>query len=458
MLIREKRRENIRDIGLILFFVGFTLGPVPLQDIMSIFGLSPFIVVPGLPLSIFLTALGALSLFFYRTGAHRKVESTSVAVVVVLCMVLAVDALLGGAFSRQEFALDWLKMVFPIQACLGMMLMRDRRDFTIASIAVCITFSVSLAIAFLINGSMSLSVFHYSNVMTSFTISRLAVVAFALSSWAFLNLDGRIGWKVVSSLLSSLFVTICVLSGSRYVLIGLLLSLLLLMVVHLARRNAACLGWVSSFLLIGLVCGFAASERTYLRLFDYDRFLSLQYPDLRDEPPPLFPKSESDAACAKILQDYAAYHAIELSLSQVEFGCRMKFSINDLDDRIKMTAYALSQTSLFGSGGADYLLLAVRPDGEVVSYHRPHNILLESWYDAGLLGVALMLLLFGIVIVEVVRLAAFGRVEDGVLVVVPITMLIGAMFGGDLYDARWAVLFLWAVSALRTRKGGDIRI
>ena len=111
----------------------------------------------------------------------------------------------------------------------------------------------------------------------------------------------------------------------------------------------------------------------------------------------------------------------------------------DRSSRLVFAAHALAGIAakpLFGQGVAAFALHMPNPHtGKAEVYRYPHNIVLEIAFEAGLIGVGLLLLALGALFWLSIR-AAWAEPVGVYLVGYMVFMLLSALVSGDFYDSR----------------------
>ncbi|OPH82078.1 O-antigen ligase family protein [Nitrobacter vulgaris] len=149
---------------------------------------------------------------------------------------------------------------------------------------------------------------------------------------------------------------------------------------------------------------------------------------------------------------------------QATVTCHEKTMI-DGTQRLFFLFKALETPSLFGHGLANFHVLALNPGASyrLEQYNYPHNVILELFYDAGIVGFSLL------VVALVIAVASFFlmiRHEPALLAAggFGLFIFLSSLAAGDFYDFRlfWFAALTWSTyagasklgNAMHTRKVG----
>jgi hypothetical protein len=169
--------------------------------------------------------------------------------------------------------------------------------------------------------------------------------------------------------------------------------------------------------------------------------------------------SDTTASCLKSIEEAAGR---KLSAEATQLSCSRNLRVVDTDNRIRMILYALqtTQSPIFGSGVGTYQFYdSSQRDGQVRLYTYPHNLLIEIYYNSGVLGLLLLggsLFFVSIGALRTLLLSAGQRIEPRfLLLAVPINAGLMSLVGGDIYDATFLWLGLIVITCLERAPYGE---
>jgi hypothetical protein len=134
--------------------------------------------------------------------------------------------------------------------------------------------------------------------------------------------------------------------------------------------------------------------------------------------------------------------------------CHEKTMI-DRSQRLFFLFKALETPSLFGHGIASFRVLALNPNAgyRMEEYNYPHDVVAELLYDAGFIGLGLLLVAL---MFSIAGFFHFVRDDPALLSIggFGLFIFISSLAGGDFYDFRlfWLVALVWSTPTASYQK------
>lgn len=332
------------------------------------------------------------------------------------------------------------EILLPLQLLIAAMLLNEKRSFVAAGCGIFSILFIVIIITLISEGGLAPEDIYESSVITSFTLSRLALLAavFLLIMSRYIEQKGL--WRFLLNGLACLSVWLTVSSASRIIFISLCLTIAFIVIFAVARsewrevRNAV--GWV----VLGIFLAFVTSDRVQIRVLNYNKFVQAKFPQQNIETIAWSGALEDKSSCLKAIWNVEEQYDIKTSEVSKRIACENQVTITDWDHRLRLWRYAITGATVWGSEGNVFRIIIHDSYGKEAIYEHPHNIFLEAWFAAGIIGVLIVMALATLIVMETAKLLVNGEIRIMLATTIPVVFLLSAMVSGDIYDARWAVI------------------
>ena len=388
---------------------------------------------------LFLSFL-CVSLMKDRTLLSRFSVKSPILIVLLVMIVglIIVDFLAVGSFQFEEYIP--MILLFFYLSTLGLIL-KDRSD--IHTYLYLITFTAFSAFAMSLSiGKFSLTSFQISPIGTAFTLAVLAANGAFISLW-------RIFQEGQSSIRRSLWflvffalIFLGTATGSRAFPIFLTLATLVIVLLF-ASRNRWLNGLNLSILVIGCLTVATLTLKSDIVVYNTDsgKIENSHRPNVYMAKK-LLETNEVVSECEVALDSFVKLNKLELEVTS-EKSCTTFLIVDDSDGRLRLLDFALSNIiNPFGNGLGTFSFVSIDPYGNFNAYGHAHNLIVNTYYESGIIGITLMSALLLICLVEVLKLCFKCRSADIILIGIPSYIFMLTLVAGDLYDARWSFLLI----------------